>query len=274
MRSAYDYIPTAIQVIVLVIILSKLYRLSPVAKHRVEFVFYVFSVVSALLSDLYWLAFDILYPLDRMPFAANEVAECAIFLSYAYSIKAVTMKMQSSLPEGGSVREVSLPSKPETAGIFLFAAANTALWIGWSGEWLQDIITGVLFFYMHFQILRELKASGAMSSYAKAALAAVCIAIITLEAATFHVADPLKERLDLAAYILLLAAGLCLIISAYIFIFIKNDIRASIGLSFATYSWSLVFLYMSTGVFYNIANLMGAVAFFLMYLSIKREVLS
>ena len=64
-----------------------LYHTGLKAGRSVELVSFTFATAAMLLSLLYWLAFDILYPGQRMPFAANEIAEWAMFLSFASTLK-------------------------------------------------------------------------------------------------------------------------------------------------------------------------------------------
>ena len=45
--------------------------------------FTAFALACLLLSDLYWIAWGLLEPEARMPFAVNEIGECAMFLLLA-----------------------------------------------------------------------------------------------------------------------------------------------------------------------------------------------
>ena len=56
-------------------------------RNKLSIVFFTLAIASILLSDLYWLAYDILRPETRMPFAANEISEWALFLLLGATIK-------------------------------------------------------------------------------------------------------------------------------------------------------------------------------------------
>lgn len=90
-------------------------------------VFFTFALVSLLMSGLYWLAYDLLRPDTRMPFAANEFGEIGGFLLLASALNAV-------------FRGRFADARREIVCAAVFAAASTALWIGWSGEWVEDVL--------------------------------------------------------------------------------------------------------------------------------------
>ena len=115
--------------ILLLVFLGTL-RLLASEKRDARTVLFAFAVASVLLSNLYWLAYDILRPGTRMPFAANEIGEWALFLLLGAAVR--------TQPEAPS-------AKREVFCAALFTAANVALWIAWSGEWIQDILTGAAF---------------------------------------------------------------------------------------------------------------------------------
>ena len=92
--------------------------------------FTAFALACLLLSDLYWIAWALLEPEARMPFAVNEIGECAVFL-----LLAAAMRTQlADAPRFAGARTL-LPA--------LFTACNVGLWIAWSGEWRQDVVTGL-----------------------------------------------------------------------------------------------------------------------------------
>ena len=117
-------------------------RLLELEKREARTVLFAFAVASVLLSNLYWLAYDILRPGTRMPFAANEIGEWALFLLLGAAVR--------TQPEVHS-------AKREVFCAALFTAANVALWIAWSGEWIQDILTGAAFGYFLCMLAAQLR---------------------------------------------------------------------------------------------------------------------
>ncbi len=256
-----NYIPTVVCIITLVYILIRLYQEATVTGKSPRLLFFAVGTVAFLLSGLYWFVYDLLYPTGRMPFAANEIAEWGMFLALAATIS--TMLTIS----WGSV-------KGEIIFAVIFMAANAALWIAWSGEWLQDILTGIFLGCLMLNTLRLLRQQEALNLPVRIVLILFCILIITANVATFLVPDSLKVLHDRIAYALLSIVDLYFLIRAVISLCRKADPRLSVGLSFAAAVWSLFYMYMSAGVFYDIANSGMVIAYFLVYLSLRREVRS
>ena len=61
-------------------------------KREARTVLFAFAVACMLLSGLYWLSYGVLRPGTRMPFAANEIAESAMFLLFGAALKIGTMQ--------------------------------------------------------------------------------------------------------------------------------------------------------------------------------------
>ena len=69
----------------------------------------------------------------------------------------------------------------------LFTAANVALWIAWSGEWIQDILTGVAFGYFLCSLTARIKQAVGFPAWKRRILGVSCLALITVLTAIFFV---------------------------------------------------------------------------------------
>ena len=178
-------------------------RLVGVDRRTTRVVFFAFAMACALLSNLYWLAYDILRPETRMPFAANEIGEWALFLLMGASLGA------DPVPGALHIEAVcaALFSAASAALWALFMVCNTALWIAWSGEWVQDILTGAAYGYFICRLLVRIRREGVFSGWEWVVLAAVCPVLIAAQAAIFFVPLALKRPLDLFCYALLFAVA-------------------------------------------------------------------
>ena len=67
----------------LVLILVRMIGRIRIERKSMLVAFYLFGIMSVLLSDLYWLAFYLLYPGQRPPFAANLIGEWAFFMLFS-----------------------------------------------------------------------------------------------------------------------------------------------------------------------------------------------
>ncbi len=153
---------------------------------------YTFALISLLLSDLYWIAYIVIRPETRMPFAVNEIGEWAFFLLLAASLASV---FRGGI--AGAAREMVLAA--------LFAAASAALWIGWSGEWVQDIITGIVCGYFFCIIVRALRISDILSGREWAVLGFMSFVLIILQGLTFVLPQGVRRIVDACCYVLMFA---------------------------------------------------------------------
>ena len=118
-----EYLPALIQIVVLIIVLAGVLRMILRDEKNIKAIFFAFAIVASLLSDIYWLAYDILRPFSRMPFAANEIAEWAMFVSLGAVL-------------ASDIKAFGVDARKESIFSILFVIANVALWIAWSGEWV------------------------------------------------------------------------------------------------------------------------------------------
>ena len=225
--------------------------------HTMAVVFFAFGMACLLLSDLYWLAYGLLRPDTRMPFAANEIGEWALFLLLGACLNADFPAMYA-LARGKLLCAV------------LFAAACTALWIGWSGEWVQDILTGIVFGYFLCCLAARAVGTGAFSDRLWRMLGVFCLVLVLAQAATFFASEPLRKPLDLFCYALMFA------VMAYLLILAIRALRGSsaddaVCHAFLALAWDITTLYMSAGWFYNASLIVIPCAFVLIYLALGKE---
>ena len=112
-QTLFGIITTILQTGALTVVIVSTIRL--MLKEKTVFLpfMFVLAMASYLLSDLYWIAYDILKPDTRMPIACNEIGECAIILLLSAGLESL------------------LVDKKKIAGeilfAFLFIGANIAL---------------------------------------------------------------------------------------------------------------------------------------------------
>ena len=203
--------------------------------------FYTFSLISMLLSDLYWITYVVIRPNTRMPFAVNEIGEWAIFLLLAATLASVFQRRTA-----GAIREMIMAA--------LFAAISAALWIGWSGEWVQDIITGIVCGYFFCVIVWALRTSDIFSHKEWAALGSLCLILIIMQVLTFVLPKDAKQIVDFCCYVLMFAG-----IAAFYAKTIREWKRQSppedlFCLCCATLAWGESCMYMSAEPMYFAAE--------------------
>lgn len=254
-----DSVINLIQTTVLLFVLLGTIQGLGSGKYRICAVFFAFAVACHFLSNLYWLAYTVLRPGTWMPFAANEICEWALFLLLGASLR--TNPFHPS-------------AKWEVLGAALFAAANVALWIAWSGEWVQDILTGAAFGYFLCCLTVRLGQEDIFPVRERRLFGAACLVLIALQTVIFFVPKEMGQYLDLLCYFLLFAVAAILLIRA--FQACGDDARptAAVLCSFAAFAWMIITMYMSTGGFYSAAMLLTALCYLMLFRAIRKEAVS
>ena len=181
-------------------VLSFTVRLFRSERSLLAVAFFAFAAACSLLSTLYWAAYDLLRGDARMPFAANEICEWALFLLLASSLRAARAESRVRIEAAVSAA--------------LFAAANTALWIAWSGEWLQDILTGLSLGWLFYAILAAMSAAEALSRAERIGFGAAAVLVIAAQAMTFYVSG--SQAPEVVCNVLLFAADAWLILKTVV----------------------------------------------------------
>ena len=247
-----------LRAVILTFVLIKTIQLITQKKNNPGEIFFALAVACLILTDMYWLVYELLRPDDRLPFAANEFGEWALFLLLGESL---SYKHPIRFSE----------AKLELIGIVLFVAGNVALWIGWSGEWMQDILTGLVFAYFLCSLAFRIIEEEAFSGFIWKLLGIISLVLIAAQTATFLVPDRLFRPLDLFCYILMFATAAFLLVRAVISILQKTLGTHSVCHSFIAFAWIIVTMYMSADAFHAVAYALSALCFPLMYLALKKE---
>ena len=251
-----------IQIAALIYVIAGIVRIIPGNTEKtMTLVYFLAAVVSFLASGLYWFAYGILRPEIRMPFAANEIGEAALFLLLASSLETI-------FPGKSSGSKTLIPA---TVFTVLFAASSAALWIGWSGEWIEDILIGIAFGYLQCKVVRALALSGAFSDTEWKISAILCTLLIIMQAATFHLSEYAARKLDLLC---------CLLMSGMIALILAKNVRAFrssddpgvlVSCAFAGFTAATTVMYMSSGWWYSMFLCAAIVFLLLMFCAVKKE---
>lgn len=245
--------------IVLLVIFLLAFRQAGIRKNRVSMVFFSLAIASILLSDLYWLAYDVLRPDTRMPFASNEISEWALFL-----LLGATLNVNNA---GGFSTAWA-----EKLCVIIFTIGNVALWICWSGEWAQDILTGCAFGYFLWNLVEKIKWEDAFTDRQWILLGVDCLVLLLGQAGTLIGPQPLRQPIDYCCYVLMFATAGVFIARAIISLLKKSEPGRSIAHSFGAFAWIVVTMYMSAEPIYYGALSLSIICFVLMFIAMTREV--
>ena len=248
---------TVIQAVVIFFLLHHTVRKIGVQVEAAHRIFFAFALTAFFVSDVYWIVFDFMAPGIRMPFAANEVAESAGFLLLAAMILSVF--------RGRPVRALRA-----TIITILFSVANIAFWIGWSGEWIQDIAGGAFIAWFMVVTVRAMKAAGVLRQRTWYLFGAFCAALVVVQTLYFCVADPMQSFCERLGYVLVFFVLIALIVYFFRLYAAKADTLVLLPLSSCCFGWSALTMYMSAGWFYSAAEYLSTLSFVIMFLAVVK----
>ena len=229
-------------------------------RESIPMALFSFALVSFMLSLAYWVAYNAVRPDTRMPLAANEIGESAWFLLLAAVLDAV-------------LRDCKVPLKPfETVFTLVFVIASVALWIAWTGEWVQDIVGGIPFGYFLYACVKALRQTDALREIEWRVLGIYCVGIIAGHVGSFFIKIGDKRPLDYYCTVLMFSILIWLLIKSLVSIKRNEDAKRSMAITFSTCAFGFSSLYMSSGWFYELILMLNYITMPLMYISIKREV--
>ena len=219
----------------------------------------LFALISLLVNDLYWIAYEALRPDIRMPFAANEFGEAAFYLLLSSAMSAVVRDRGDGKTEGICAAA--------------FALASVGLWIAWSGEWVQDLMAAPVHVYYLYVTAVSLRRGDALAPPEWRLWGGAAAALIAMQTAIFFVPEGLKSSLDLACYLLMFSVQAVLIFKAVRAIGSGTPAKTQLALSLGAMAWSVSVAGMSAGYWYVAGLLCEAVSMSAVLISFEREIL-
>ena len=211
------------------------------------------------MSEVYYFAYNFLIPDTRMPFAANEIAEASMILL-------LCAVLETTL---GKDRKFNI-------GAFIFSTVfigvNIAIWILWAGEWAKNIIFGLPYIYFLYLLIVGVVKTKAVSNKEIIIAIILSICILAGEAIALGMNDTLRSIIEISCYPFMYILWIFILVKT-IKTLRKEDKKQgeSIYLSFTLHIWTMLLMFMSADIFYNIANIMYICVLPLMYIAFKKE---
>lgn len=221
--------------------------------------FFTFAMMSLFLSDLYCLIFCIVRPEERMPFTVDEIAECAMLLLVSAGLEALSGKRKKWMPR---------------AFLFtiLYMSASIALWIAWSGEWVQDILFGLPYVYLAYLLVRGLEYVRAWDTDGERMLAVVMSVGILLMQTVMLITEneTAWNVMNVGSYVIAHGITAWLLWKNYRSLRDKSYGEKTLYLSITVFLWTLLVTYMSDEIYYNIALAINTLTIPIEWIAVKR----
>ena len=253
-----ELISLDLQIMVLIPIIWKSVRLMKTGKTDIFIPLFTFAMVSLLMSNLYASVNSTLNPGVRMPFAADEIAESSMLLLLCAGLEAAYLKKEK-------------PVLKDLLSAVVFIGLNIALWIVWSGEWMQDIVFGIPYVYFMYLLLRAIHRTKAVSAKESILAGILCNGILIMQLIMLWMSDAAGRVIEVICQMLGYAVCVWFLWKS-ISVLRKEDAEdKALFLSFRVFLWTILMIYMSGGIFYGISVIMNTVTLPIMFAAVKRK---
>ncbi len=252
-----------LQILVLAAILAY-FIVKKYAYQGMDSVFYIAGITAFLVSDVYWLTHLIMHEGETPWFSSAEFSDAGVLLLLGAVLVA-------RVKENGLVMEKTVP---EIIFGGIFAAANTAFWIGWTGAWVKDILSGVSIAYYFIVAVLCMKLSGVFPALIRRIFYAVCIVLLIFEAGTLVLHGQLNTICEILRNIIWFS-GVCLFFGRTILSLARRESSfITMSAAFTGNCWVFFALYLSTGVLYEIFDILMTCSLALTFFAVCKEVKS
>ena len=194
-----------------------------------------------------------------MPFAVDEIAECAMLLLLSAGLEAISGKRKKWMP-----------------GAFLYTVfymgATIVLWIAWSGEWVQDVVFGLPYVYLAYLLIRGLEYVRVWDTDAEKILAAVTIvAVLLMQAVMVWVAEgTVWNVLNVGSYAIMYAFTAWLFWKNYRSLRDQSYGERTLYLSLTLFFWTILMTYMSDEFYYDVSLGINTLTIPVILIAVKR----
>ncbi len=248
-ETLFGIVATILQSIVLIVVVLQSIRLTLMKKNYFLPFFFALAMMSFLLSDLYWIAYDVLKPDTRMPIAANEIGECAMILLLSAGLD-VVLKDKKKIPA-------------EIVFTFLFIGANIVLWIAWSGEWLQDVLFGIPYIYFLWLLIRGIRSRGVLIRKELWLASLMGVSVLILQIPLFFVKGFLFEFIKVLCFVVMFAL--------MAWLGFKSFQSKDYFMTLAFFLWTELSMFLCPEPYYDMAFWVNIIVLPMMYTSMKKE---
>lgn len=245
-----DIITMIIQSAILVVVIAKTTKLAISAKKSILPFFFALAMSSYLLSNFYWIAFELLEPDARMPMASNEIGECAMVLLLCAGLESI-------------LKDKRIIAREILFAIF-FIGANIALWIAWSGEWFQDILFGIPYIYFFWLLIRGLMSRGGLSRKEMGLAVATSLLVMTMQIPQLIVKGQAFEFTKMVCFTVMFALT--------VWFGVKSFRRKNFFLASTFFFWTELSMFLSEVPYYYIAFFANTIAMLSMFSLVKKEI--
>ena len=211
--------------------------------------FFLYALICMLLSDLHWAVLIALKPDYRVPFSVGEIADMGAFLLLATMLNEAFREVKAKT---GFVLFLSV----------VFSLSVIALWIGWAGEWVKNIVGGIAFGYFMCIVVVAVEKSAVLKPFEEVLVGMSAYVLVVVQSSIFVLPEGTNKKVDILCYCLMGISCVLFVIKCMI-VFRKalrertsSNARAALAFASLCIVWIQNTMYSSEEPFYTIVDLL------------------
>jgi len=229
------------------------------SERRSPIMLLAFSYAVLFVSNLYWVAHELMTREAIYEFSAIDIASAGLYL-----LAGASLGMMLRREEGLDV--------PVCVGSGAFALGQGVLWLIWTGAWFKDLVGCLPTWYLTYYVVCALKVTRAFSKGERIALVAFSLSVFALQAWGFVARDTYGSLLDAGSGIV------CLAVTAYLAVRLWRSwqgpkaLGQTVALAFAVVDWTFSSMYLMYDPLYSVFLLLSSVALVIVGIAVVRKV--
>ena len=161
----FDLFSTLLQIAVVAFAVIKIVPQMRRSGNSVILVFLLYAYICLLLSDIYWISLSVVHPDERLSFSISDVADIGEQLMLASAL-------------GVIFRGIKYRKRLELILTIVASIGLIVLWVVWTDEWIKNILGGISFGYLMFEVVLAAKKTNAFSR--REAIVIWCVSFVCL----------------------------------------------------------------------------------------------
>lgn len=231
------------------------------SERRSPIVFLGFAYTVILVSNLYWIVYEIMTFESIYLFSAIDIASAGFFLLTGASI-AMTVEDRDSF------------DAPAFLASGAFALAQGLLWILWTKAWFKDMLGCLPIWYTLYHLFRAVRSTAPFSHEEHIALVVVQVLVPVMQVWSYLSWDTYGSILDALSGIVCLV-GFVWLVARMIRLWRTDDrAEATAACAFVALLWCLCTMYLMYEPLYSVFLLLSSVMMLVSSVALVRSVLN
>lgn len=243
---ALTIIADVLEVVVLAGATLYLFSHAGASERRSPAVMLGFAYAIMFVSNLYWIAHELMTKEAIYEFSAIDVASAGFYILFGASLSMVVGRRER-------VDVVAL------VGSGVVAGAQIGCWVLWAGSWFKNVLGGLPAWYASYYVILAVRDTQATSKVRWSSLMAAALVVVVLQVWGFFSPGEIQPAFDAAGGLVSLAGTVAIDLWLVRSWTAEGASQRTISLAFLAALWSWSAMFLMSDPFYSILLMVSTV---------------